>query len=49
MDWVIVALLGLALLSRMALYIRLWAWKRSRKDPKERLEAEILWRNFRRK
>lgn len=49
MGWVILALLALAVLSKVAFYIRIWAWKQTRKDPKERLEAEILWRNFRRK
>ena len=47
MGWlilVVLALIALAALSRQFAY---WRWMRSFKTPKERMEAELLWRSWR--
>lgn len=46
--WLVIALAGLAILGRVLRWLTFWAWVRSIKDPKGRMEAEILWRNYRR-
>ena len=46
--WLVIALGGVVVLARVARWLTFWAWVRSVKDPKERMEAEILWRNYRR-
>ena len=49
MGWVILGLLAFWLLSKVWFYVSMWAWRRSLKDPKARLEAELMWRSFRKK
>ena len=46
--WLVIALAGLVVLGRVLRWLTFWAWVRSIKDPKGRMEAEILWRNYRR-
>ena len=47
-GWLVIVLAGLAIAARVARWLTYWAWVRSHKDPKSRMEAEILWRTYRR-
>ena len=46
--WLAGALAALYLIDKGARWLTFWAWVRSVKGPKERMEAEILWRSWRR-
>ena len=47
-GYLIITVAGLFVLNRVWRWVAFWAWVRSIKDPKERMEAELLWRNYRR-
>lgn len=46
MGWLIVIAVLLLLLARVMWKIRMWAWRIGLKDPRERIEAEILWSRY---
>lgn len=45
--WLVIAIVALSLLGRMVRWFTFWLWVQSVKGPKERMEAEILWRTWR--
>jgi len=48
LGYLVVAVVLLAVLGRLAWRVKMWAWRTGLKDPRERLEAEIMWSQYRR-
>jgi hypothetical protein len=42
-GWIIVSLVVLWLANKAYWHLRMWYWRSSIRDPKEHLEAKILW------
>ena len=47
MGWLLLTVLVLIAASGLWRRLAYWRWVRSIKDPKERMEAELLWRSWR--
>jgi hypothetical protein len=48
-GWLILAFLALIVLTQAWRVVGYWLWVRSIKDPQKRMEAEILYRSWRKK
>lgn len=48
MGWLIVVAVVLVVLGRAWWHVRMWAWRVGQREPQARLEAEILWHQYRR-
>jgi hypothetical protein len=47
-TWVLIGCTALIILLAWARNVRYWLWMRSIKDPEKRMQAEILYRSWRR-